>query len=330
MFLLVVAASAAEPAEEVVVWADPFARWNQRWFVATEVHLAAPFRLYGWNDTELELVRFQLQIVFGCQGTEELLPTLRETSCEIEDVAIVAMPRTHRPAELDLLRQLDATLSGARVQLQVSAEGRVPDIDLEGVDAPDLRTRERAEQLRQLVSRAVVPFHLGLELPVRDGMVWQEFNSRMFDMPSEHGSYGSSVVSHYLDAVGPDRFVVQSIGEATVRDAAPKEFATRTELTNGQFDFPEWHTLPVDQYRSELTGVAVIDRATGILTERVWAVSGAPTPSSPSAHMNVGWYSGGRLRMLGPDERVDLGATRVTEGPDDRPGEYPAWVPLAP
>ncbi|MEQ1567942.1 MAG: hypothetical protein ABMA64_20045 [Myxococcota bacterium] len=321
--LVVVAATAGEPVEEVIVWADPFARWRQRWTVATEVHFAEPPELIGWHNTSLELLRMQLRMVIACDDTGALLPNLHEVVCEIEDLSIVAMPRVPRASDLEVVRQIDATLTGAQVQLQVSADGKVPNVDLEGIAEPDQRARERAE-LRLVVSRAMSAFHLDLETPVRDGMVWQEYGSRLFEMPSLLATRGGSVVTHYLDAVGPGMFVVQSIGEADVMPGTPVEFST-VSSSNSVSDMPRWYSTPSRHYRSVLTGVASIDRATGVMTERVWAVTAPPT--GPARNLQ---YSTGRLRMLGADERVDVGPTVVTTSADGRFPSRPAWVPLEP
>ncbi|MEQ1564907.1 MAG: hypothetical protein ABMA64_04665 [Myxococcota bacterium] len=55
-------------------------------------------------------------------------------------------------------------------------------------------------------------------------------------------------------------------------------------------------------YSLSMVGVGVFDH--GVLTERVWVVTGEPTPSSP---VQTPYLNRGRLVKLAPDDRPDLG-----------------------
>jgi hypothetical protein len=122
-------------------------------------------------------------------------------------------------------------------------------------------------------------------------------------------SLGSSQIVHQ---VNPYRghLVVQSVGKALVADGGP-ESAT-DNLFTAAYD-----------------GVAIYDPATGVMTERVFAVRGEITANSPAATVtsDVRYYHSGRIRMLQPTEQVDVGFSgRVVEANDaaGHPG-VPLW-----
>lgn len=311
-----------DATEEVVVWGDRLLRWERRWYVQTEIEYPQGFALFADKNREASLHAIQIRAVLACNRDFPMGPLLEEVSCEVEDVGLIGLARAATADGDGVLAELDATLTGAKVQVQVTPAGAVPYVDLEGVSAHDKRSRDRAEQLRQLMSRVILPFHLKLPDVVRNGAEWQETASRLMSMPSESGSGGGSLVSHRMDLVG-DRFIVQSIGEGTIAPTVGREALVESGITG----MPDVRGLPVDVYELHLTGVAVIDKPTGIMSERVWAVYGGLTPSSPHAPGDNPYHHVGRFRMLDDVERPAVGATYLASL--DGKG-LPKWVPIAP
>jgi hypothetical protein len=80
-------------------------------------------------------------------------------------------------------------------------------------------------------------------------------------------------------------------------------------------------------YDLSASGVAVFDRPSGILTERVWQVSGAGR--LPGEKLDLPPYSNhGRLRMLGRDDHPDVGPTHQVAGPGAAVEGLEGWRPL--
>ena len=75
------------------------------------------------------------------------------------------------------------------------------------------------------------------------------------------------------------------------------------------------------------TGVALFERATGIMTERVWACHGVPTASggviSGSPFRNVG-----RITMLGDADKPDVGPSVQVALPGYAGEGLEPWVNL--
>jgi hypothetical protein len=357
MLWFLAAAGAVEPSEEVFVWGNPFARWQRRWFVEAEVQYLEPQVVFGTVNHELSLASVQIRAVLDCEIDFVLGPEAREVSCTIEDFGLVARPRYNLATNDAVLAEIDDTLTGKVVQLQVKADGQVPNLDLEGIPTRNSRDRKRVEQLRVLMSRVVLPFHIEVTETPRDGAQWHEYNSALFLLPTATtpagvlspssvktgaftggcttGSVGASTIAHYLNLLGKDQMVLQSIGEATL-------------TCPGRSGVLSWNADQVasessaqrDLLAMDLHGVAIIDPDTGILTERVWAVTGELTASSPNAVYDLRYHHTGRFRMLGQDEQVHIGPSWVARslpcedasrrpciGPPDT---RPEWRPLAP
>lgn len=83
-------------------------------------------------------------------------------------------------------------------------------------------------------------------------------------------------------------------------------------------------------YRLNLDAVTIIDPEAGYPVERVWAVRGHPSASSPGSVTGTQYWSNGRLQALGPDQGVALGASGLVGPPGaGASGPLPAWVPVA-
>lgn len=188
---------------EVVVVADPYARWDHtRWYLQTDVSLPYPVPLYAARNRELWIARFALEGVLSCELGEVITRHRREADCLLEDAGVLVEPwRTfdweHPEGALAVLGESHDALRGLKVRLQVTDDGRVSSITL--VDEPDdwRRVSIQYENLRQMVSRALVGFYLQTPERFVLGEDWTERNSAIFSLPS----------FRYLGAdVTPDQF----------------------------------------------------------------------------------------------------------------------------
>ena len=302
--------------EEIYVWGDPFARWEKRWYVETEVMFPQPFRLMGYLNNEVFVSAVQIRAVMGCRndgGSRKLI----EAFCTIEDLALVGLSvrRAMTDNRKAVLTELDGALTGTQVQLQAKTRGRVPNVDLEGLSTRNNRSRERLESLRQLMMRAIVPFHLKLPKTVRSGAKWFDHDSRMMTVPTlTQASSGGTTVAHYMNRY-KGHLLVQTKGEAVAR--VPGQ-SVRLRSDDGTDQFVDQGVMV---FQLELDGVAIFDPETGIMTERVWSVRGESTASSISVQP-VGYHHVGMLRMLEDDERPNVGQTKLV----DQSG-WTAWTP---
>lgn len=314
-------------AEEIVVWGDLFARWDDtRWMVTTEIGIPYPLTLSRDENAEFRTTEVQVRTVIGCSKEWKLGGHRYEVDCEIEDFAIQASIAEQRVNEADIARaksvldEIDAKLSGAKLQLQVADDGRVTNLSLEGVPKNNRRQSEMHETLRQILSRVVVGFNLKLRKfnQLNEGK-WHEYNSTLMTMPmpADVGSgQGSSLVVHYLNPF-QGQIVVQSIGKGMVQ-VPPVREGSGAEAGNVG--------AAASNFEIELIGVSIFDKDEGYMLERVWAINGKPTAST---FFNVSSYiNNGRIFVLGTQDKPDCGPTQVVNGRRQSFPDLPKWQPI--
>jgi hypothetical protein len=240
-----------DDALEVVVTADPYARWEHtRWRIDTQVALPYPVPLYAAVNHEVQVVAYDLSLVLACDLGEPVTRRSREVDCVIEDAAVRASPWLRDPpAGQAVLDETDRRLTGLDIRLQVTEEGEIATIGLHGEPEGNRRTGIQYENLRQLVSRAFVGFHMQVPPRFVIGKDWYERNSRLFSLPAfrwlaiaEGGlppaGGGNTEGALYLDGAGgstvPNEVsvgtLVSSSGAITLSAPAPA-IGVRTALT---------------------------------------------------------------------------------------------------
>ncbi len=304
--------------QQIIVWGDPFLRWDERFYVETEVRPIIPLRLASFYNDELRVGSFQVRAVLDCerfatQGVHQL-----EVRCRIEDISLRGRGhrRDNKPRHFRVLPELDATLTGLQIELQVTDKGRVFNLGLEGMTTTVRRTRQRQELLRQIVWYLLAPFDLKLPEPVRPVSRWTTYHSPLFDWPSHTSTQGSAQINHYMNPV-QEHLLVQTIGRAHIQDRT-----ILSGVSNESDDEAGTTEMPIPfAFDLQLDGVAVFDPANGILVERVYSVRGQSTPSSAGSIVTRYYAHNGRLRMLGPKDRPDVGDTELVSREE--------WVPMA-
>jgi hypothetical protein len=306
--------------EEVVVYGDLFARWDDtRWFVQTEIGLPFPMLLQRDEDVGIRANAMQVRAVIRCNKQSELGRKRMEVDCVLEDIGLQVVPfRNDRSARAlasgqSVLDEIDAKLTDASLQLQVSNDGRVTNVDLEGVPKTNRRIANIQETLRQVMSRVVVGFDMKLRKgnQLYEGK-WMEYNSNLMTMPVPPditGVSGSSMLVHYLNKY-KGHVLVQTIGKGVVAMPIP-------DPREGE---------KMINYKTDLIGVSIFDAEEGFMIERVWALSG---DASASALFQNGIYQhAGRINMLGEKEAPDCGPTRLVQAPGESTRGMETWVSI--
>lgn len=300
------AAQADEPpvapradAEAYATTATHALRWKwgepQRFYVETEVHLPVPMWFTAVRNKEARVVAYLVRAVLDCDDARPELKHSWEVVCDVEDVALSAVGLRPGVEPLQLvLDELDERLSGAAMQLQVHEDGRVLNIDIEGLDRPRRRVGLMNERLRLVMSRAIAGLDLQVPVtPVGVGSQWPQYRTWFMTAPSDRGTAGAAEVLHHVDDVFPDgRLLITTVGRGVIVPAGGN-----------------------DKYDTELVSWSVFDPATGFLTERAWGAAGVATPSSPVSYAlaELPYDQRGRIRRLAPGEQVDVGESLVID-----------------
>ncbi|MFT4626562.1 MAG: hypothetical protein ACI8PZ_005239 [Myxococcota bacterium] len=322
---LALAQAPDQVAEEVVVYGDPLAPWDQtRWWVAAEsltdsgaLRLTTPggsFRAPAW----------QVSALLFCQVLEHRRSGgLVECTPEAVAVRAVSVDSWQRPEDR---RRVDGGLSdlrremlGARIHLRVRDHGSVHLVQNEdGAGA----------SAALVLERAINAFHLDLpEYGWFDGQRWEALSEPLLDLSEAGEGFGLERVVHSAHSFR-GHTVIQTLGEANKETVVgvrrPTSSGPSIPLTHAERFMPEWRahfeevTVP-SQLRLE--AAAVFDRERGFMTERVWSMVG--TGSYPVRRI-------GRLELLDADTVVDLGPSGQVAPPGVvRPGLLP-WVSLDP
>lgn len=287
---------------EVIVYGDPFRRWDgTRWAITTEMVLPSPMTLAKNENVAFRTMAMQLRGVLLCELDGSLGKRKMEINCTIESVGLQAAAIEKKHLRVgEVLDEIDDKLSGARLQMQVSADGRVTNVDLEGVaEARNARERAIQETLRMVVYRLVVGYDLKLR---KGGLVfqerqWTEYHSPLMTMPSSTRSTGTSLVVHQMhDYRG--YWTVQTKGSGLLKEG---------DLS----------------LQAKLDGVTIFDKELGFLTERVWTLRAR---STGAMLFNRTYWHSGRVQMLGRTQAWDVGPTRQVAPPNETQEGLANWV----
>jgi hypothetical protein len=315
MFLPLLAAVAlAEPSVEpadsspeptlVADWTQP-----HRWFIEDEVHLPLPMWLAADNNHEGRALAWQLKLVIDCGPGELTTRKAWEVNCPIDAVGLLVAAYGPDRGELNdqVLPEIQDKLEDATVQLQVRADGRVVNVDLDGPPEDNIRMGAISENLRQMVIRSVAG--LDLQLPIDGVDQWPQYRGQLIDVPSGQGSSSGMQIVHQRQPMRPDGWVpIHSEGEGTAY------------LWSDAFQDNAWST--------KVSSDAGFDTTVGALAMRRWIVVGDPTPGSAVAEGVSGlpYLQKGKLLLLRDGNTPDVGPTGETELPGvPTDGILPAW-----
>lgn len=351
-----------EPIEEIIVYGDDFARWDHtRWLLQSEIVVPLGMLLASDQNKAFKSYGFQVRAVIGCEKDVRLSKHRWEVSCEIEDIGLLATSedrwRRERDRELvqGVLDDVDARMTGARVQMQVDDEGGITNFDIEGIDADNVRERQIQETTRQMMSRVMAGFHLRIPSHAQRAGTWAEYRSELMDLPSLTASRGTSTLVHGVAPYGDELQIVQTRGEGVVivnlpnqaqdpwsppppeisgsgasnvgaGGAGPVTPLTITGGGPGSSIMREGESAMEASFKMTVEGVAVFRKSTGIMTERVWTCVGLPTAGSAR---NVGPYRNmGRITMIGEDDHPDVGPSTQVSWPGTPMEGLPLWVSI--
>ena len=339
----------------------PETAWpGSRWLVEIEETTPSPLELSAEENYSFRTRALQMQAVLACPKATPY-GKLVEVECRFESVALRATPRSLEPGEAlnphnqEVLTNMVGRLVGTRVVFETSADGRITSVDLPDVQAGNRRESESRETLRRLAFDVVSSFHLKRPDDWKSG--WTEKNSLLLRAPTSPASSGMSKIEHTVSNID-GATVLQSTGSGTfTAPYEPWEFGYDGKITTfgsagtssgksggvgpvsgGNFSAandgrpvgsqPAATTPTEYTFAGTTSGVAVIDPASGLPTERVWATLGRPTASSLGNMQGLSVYYAGRLKRLGATEAAPLGSTEVVAPPGTKLEGIGVWVPL--
>ncbi|MBW1878085.1 MAG: hypothetical protein JRJ84_06975 [Deltaproteobacteria bacterium] len=249
-----------------------------RYLITARVQLPELMWFNAEVNVETRVSEFQVDLVTRCISAGEAGKKGWQLICAIEDIALRAAPAASESGRtLLVLDEWDEKLLGATVQLLFNRDGRLRNVDLEGVEASDRRTSQIRETMRLVMTRVYAP--LDLQLPKngddRDRGTWKQGSSVVLEFPSDVGSMGAAVVRHTVLAVEASVVTIETTGRGT--------------LGSGEMVQVAGQERPANLFEMSLAGRARFDTARGVLLDRDYVVEGRPTASSVSAEGREGY-----------------------------------------
>lgn len=257
-------------------------QWDEAervYHILGEVQLPELVWLRAFNNKEVRLSGFRLELMTTCKAAEAAGKKAWEVHCRIDDVSLQAVRFPGDPPGTtdEILVEWDERLTGKHVELLWRKDGRIRDVGWVDLVRRNRRDGENIEVMRQLMVRAFAP--LDLELPKKgdDGGTgaWDQGDTLLLTLPSSGGTVGGTQVTHTIAAEKDGVVKVGTAGEGTISNAQS------IDTTAGQANL-------ANTYKMTLRGEAMFDTGQGHLLKREVLAAGAPTASSNLADAFAG------------------------------------------
>jgi hypothetical protein len=280
---------------------------TRQYVVRADVHLPGGRPMFAEKNIDAYFTRAKVVLLLSCAPKATMGKKGWLMKCDIDDAALSAEPL---PNSIGLVEQVipewtNVWINDAWVEFNLTRDGRVRSIDLEGVDKSIRRKQFIWESMRQLMVRALAPFNLQLPKKGDDKGYgyWVQQDHIGLTLPSNQGSLGGVNVIQKLTEL-PDlpenvSFIV-SHGEGTI--------ATGEEVGDVSIR---------NSYGMVLDGSGRFDREAGVLLESQFYAEGRATASSTQAEagLNAGYYQTSYVQLLaegaeapsmGPSEELTI------------------------
>ena len=277
--------------------------WNwdapRRYLVVSDVTSPEFIWFLAEFNSEARVSQWRTNFVMNCAG-EPIGKKAYEVQCKIEDISIQAKAVSEVDARKlnDVLNDMDTKLTGAVLQMEMTTDGRIRSVDLEGIEKRNRRTRDMVETMRRILSRGVALLDLQLPKKGDDGGSgqWEQKNSLVVGFPYGLGTIGSVRLKHEIaEDASATKLVMTGKGIAgagvTVQVAGQEQIANLYEMIVG--------------------GEAFFDTKTGGLVSRQYQSQGQATASSIQADgwNGVKYMQAARLSLIGEADQPKLGET---------------------
>ncbi|MCB9675078.1 MAG: hypothetical protein H6737_08170 [Alphaproteobacteria bacterium] len=199
-------------------------KWSEgqqrRYVINSQTQVSEQFWIKAQDNLDRRILEWKLNIVTTCTATEPIGKTAWSVSCTIDDIAFAVLPNRGDDDEkvVQILDEYDEKITGARVVMKMSSDGRVETIDLE--DVKHTRSNDRTRQVQETMRLMLVRAFAGLELQLPKkgddkGKPWPVRDPLIMDFPSLKGTTGGLEVNAQVSREGSSKVVVEAGGNGT-------------------------------------------------------------------------------------------------------------------
>lgn len=217
-------------------------RWDAPVRFHAEALLKTPngYRYLGRQNVQASVRSHEIAVDLSCGPAD----AARQVLCTLDRVDLGGAAFTGDQEDLDaILVEYEALLLGQQLQVSVATDGRIVQVDLEGVSKQDDRMAEIHETLRQLLRRVLTPLDLGLPRKGDPkGGTWRQKGTPMlFQLMTAYGTAGGSVMRHTLESQEGDRALISSAGHGNLAtgldfEVGAGELVNMIGVGEGSFD----------------------------------------------------------------------------------------------
>jgi hypothetical protein len=273
---------------------------DRRFLLISDVSAPEHLVFRAEKNFEARVYKWRSNIVVSC-APEALGKKASALACTIEDISLQAMSI---PADLGslpaVLEDLDQKMTGAVIQVEMTNDGRIRNVDLEGIDKRHRRLNQIVETMRLVVARAMAV--MDLQLPKKgddkgEGN-WPQKQTLVTSFPSTVGTLGSVRTVHEIVENKDDAIIINSTGKGIAGSGRMIQVAGQEQIAN--------------MYDIEYAGQSVFDRKDGSLTAREYQLRGTVTSSSElsGAWKGMPYMQYSKLMRLSNSEKPNLGESR--------------------
>ena len=264
---VVSALSAPAWGADGLVWKWPEGE-VRRYRLAADLKLPNPIIFSNDYNKDVRVYDFAVAVDAACQSARTA-GNGWDIACDITAAQLNANVASHDlNIGLEVLDQWDQKLvDDATVTFFLSADGKVKDFDIQGLNERNQRIRLVKETMRLVLQRAFAAFDLNLPKKGEGGKPWKQKGQMELYLPVITGMAGSTQLQSEVVEEDGSKVTIDTSGRGAL-----------SVLQSGQDG-----RLPPDTYDSVLRSRAVFDTATGNLLQRSYLVESTLTPGSGSA-----------------------------------------------
>ncbi len=211
----------------------------RRYQLVTRLSIPQSVELMAEKNLSTIVTELQVDLVTTCTPVAPLGKKGWELKCDIDEIALQSnvVSGTDENA-LEVLAEVDKTLTDAWVELDFTKDGRVKSFDLEGVAKTDRRSGYRAEVLRLILQKTFSLLDFKLPKDGADaGTPWKTADMMANTLFSTSGSGGTvDGASHVVETVGTV-VTIGTSGEGHVNSVATDSDILWAFTYNGQSKF---------------------------------------------------------------------------------------------
>jgi hypothetical protein len=263
-------------------------RWHEQEVVSYRIQTYMQFRygelrLIAAKNIDARIEDLALGIETDCRSVS-LTRRTQALECRIRkaELGLTALPAEQEKANL-IAAEYSALLANARVQLELTREGRIRTVDIEGISKDTEREGARHEMLRMLVGRAFggLEFELPKDGDTR-GEPWTQGGLPLImRLPVTSGTVGKAKVRHTVEGQEGSVVTISTSGAGSAQSGAELERAAASRQTARIVEVI-W------------VGTMRFDEQLGVLLHNDYTVQGTLTASANAAGdafflTQVGW-----------------------------------------